>query len=325
MIPAVSKAPLKIQEIDGSPVGFPRVLKVTNGTLTDNGDGSFTLTIGAGGVSDGDKGDITVSGSGATWTIDAGVVTYAKMQDISATSRVLGRKTSGAGDTEECTLSEVLDFIGSAAQGDILYRDSAAWARLGAGTSGHFLKTQGAAANPVWAAAAGDWVPLATATASSSASIDFTGLTSAYIAYMVVLANVAPATDGVELWLRTSTDGGSSYDAGASDYDWINAIVAGGVAAGNDTADNEIRLLDAQGNAANETCGGHILIHNPGAAAYCHATFHLSFTSTAGASRLSMGQGRRLSAGNVDAIRLMYSSGNIAAGEFRLYGMKAAA
>jgi hypothetical protein len=36
-------------------------------------------------------------------------------------------------------------------QGDILYRDGSGLARLGAGTSGQFLKTQGTGANPVWA------------------------------------------------------------------------------------------------------------------------------------------------------------------------------
>ncbi|MGE0151787.1 MAG: hypothetical protein AB7R90_04165 [Reyranellaceae bacterium] len=78
-------------------------------------------------------------------------VTYAKMQNVSATSRVLGRKTSGAGDPEELTLSEVLDLVGSAAQGDILYRGASSWARLAAGTNGQFLQTQGASANPQWA------------------------------------------------------------------------------------------------------------------------------------------------------------------------------
>jgi len=52
-------------------------------------------------LSDGDKGDITVSASGATWTIDNDAVTYAKMQNVSATDRVLGRTTAGAGDVEE--------------------------------------------------------------------------------------------------------------------------------------------------------------------------------------------------------------------------------
>jgi len=35
-------------------------------------------------------------------------------------------------------------------QGDIVYRDASGLARLGAGTSGQFLKTQGTGANPTW-------------------------------------------------------------------------------------------------------------------------------------------------------------------------------
>jgi hypothetical protein len=84
-------------------------------------------------------------------------VTYAKLQNVSATSRVLGRKTSGAGDAEELTLSEVLDFISSAAQGDILYRGASAWARLGAGTAGQVLKTNGTGANPAWVNGLTEW------------------------------------------------------------------------------------------------------------------------------------------------------------------------
>lgn len=65
---------------------------------------------------DGDRGDITVSVAGMVWTIDNDVVTYAKMQNISATSRLLGRTTAGAGDTEEV----VLDADGTlAANSDI--------------------------------------------------------------------------------------------------------------------------------------------------------------------------------------------------------------
>ena len=51
--------------------------------------------------SDGDKGDITISGSGTVWTIDNSVVSYAKIQNVSATDRLLGRDTAGAGVVEE--------------------------------------------------------------------------------------------------------------------------------------------------------------------------------------------------------------------------------
>jgi len=75
------------------------------------GDGSWSTATAS--VADGDKGDITVSSSGSVWTIDNDVVTYAKMQNVSATDRLLGRDTAGAGDVEELTVGGGIEFTGS--------------------------------------------------------------------------------------------------------------------------------------------------------------------------------------------------------------------
>jgi len=62
---------------------------------------SCNYPIAGGGVTDGDKGDITVSSGGNTWTIDNDAVTYAKIQDVSQTNVLLGRDSAGAGIIEE--------------------------------------------------------------------------------------------------------------------------------------------------------------------------------------------------------------------------------
>jgi hypothetical protein len=69
------------------------------------------IATGGVGVTDGDKGDITVSGTGATWTIDDNTVTFAKLQNIN-TSRILGRSSASTGDVEEISIGSGLSLSG---------------------------------------------------------------------------------------------------------------------------------------------------------------------------------------------------------------------
>jgi hypothetical protein len=57
-------------------------------------------------------------------------------------------------------------------QGDILIRDAAGYARLGYGTSGYLLKTQGIGANPYWAALAAADIPVLDASKITSGTFD---------------------------------------------------------------------------------------------------------------------------------------------------------
>jgi hypothetical protein len=64
------------------------------------GDNTWaTPSGGGGGVSDGDKGDITVSGSGSTWTIDNSVVTVAKISASGTPSATTFLRGDGAWET----------------------------------------------------------------------------------------------------------------------------------------------------------------------------------------------------------------------------------
>jgi hypothetical protein len=77
-------------------------------TPTDvGGGGNFGI------LTDGDKGDITVTSSGSIWTIDNDVVTYDKIQNVTTSSVLLGRATTGAGNIEEIILGSGLTLAGT--------------------------------------------------------------------------------------------------------------------------------------------------------------------------------------------------------------------
>lgn len=83
-----------------------RILKVGDGATAWASLGGLAVS-----VTDGDKGDITVSGSGATWTIDNGVVSLSKLADM-ATASLFYRKTAGSGAPEVQTLATLKADLG---------------------------------------------------------------------------------------------------------------------------------------------------------------------------------------------------------------------
>jgi hypothetical protein len=118
-------------------------------TGTNSGDQTITLT-----------GHVTGSGTGSfATTIASNVVTSAMIVDATvanadlanmANKTVKGRNSAGTGVPEDVTFTQFMDWVGSAAQGDILYRGSSSWSRLAASTSGYVLNTNGTGANPSW-------------------------------------------------------------------------------------------------------------------------------------------------------------------------------
>lgn len=105
-----------------------------------------------------------LDGSVANTVVNSKAVIYGSSGQVKGSSFIVadGGNIGSASDTDAMSISsggEVSFSVGfdvpSGAQGDILYHDGNKFVRLGAGTDGHFLKTQGTGANPTWAAASG--------------------------------------------------------------------------------------------------------------------------------------------------------------------------
>jgi hypothetical protein len=246
---------------------------------------------------------VTSGGTGVTSLTDGGIL--------------LGSGTSGVTATARPSNGELL--IGSTGTDPVV-------ASLTAGTG--ISITPGAGSISIASTASSTLEYLNKQSAASSASIQWTNtyLTNTYSHYYIVIRNCAPATDGAVLWMRVSDDNGSTWKSGASDYTWAGtrASTSTTIQEG-DAADNEIQLMGtlAQGNLAVEEADLEIDLFNPlSATVYTSVIVKASgYTISTGLCHTTM-SGAYITAAATNAIQFLYSSGNIATGEFIIYGVK---
>lgn len=115
-------------------ITLPQITTSLNGTLRANGTGITT-----------------VSGSASDCVLVNGTSSACSGLSSIANNRVLGNVSGSTAVPIAITVDNIFGMIGSLSQGALIYRGASAMQVLGAGTSGQFLKTQGAGANPIWA------------------------------------------------------------------------------------------------------------------------------------------------------------------------------
>ena len=209
--------------------------------------------------------------------------------------------------------------------GGITYGDGTTYANTAAGTSGQLLQSNGASA-PTWATpSAGAMIFISSVTASSSATVSFTNISSTYDTYMITFNRVVPATNNVQMRIRTSTDNGSTYDSGASDYKYaIISLAADSTNYNTASTASSFVLINNPTITSTATSGGlngTLNLFNPSSVSQKQYFWNTTHVDAGPALNMTYGSGNTAIIADVDAIQFYMSSGNIASGTFRLYGI----
>lgn len=170
-------------------------------------------------------------------------------------------------------------------------------------------------------------VLLAEKAASNVGQVSFTEFDHArFRDYEFILEAVKPVTDGVQLQMRVSGDGGASYDAGATDYSYSYYSHRPGAVATSTAVDGgpTINLShNTVGNAAAEQgVSGSIKLLRASTGARVVVQGELSFWDVDGGLGIFRVSGARKATQITGGVRFLYSSGNIASMNIRMYGLK---
>lgn len=156
-----------------------------------------------------------------------------------------------------------------------------------------------------------------TVNASGASTVDFTGLSSTYAEYQIVVADLIPSLAG-SILLRTSTDNGATFAAGGTDYA-TSRLYAFGTTVGTSNLGNTSSISPLIGPNDANTNYVFWRVFNMGVAKPCVADITLSIGASVQQDR-SIGVRKAAVANN--ALRIQMASGTMT-GTFRLYGIKA--
>ncbi len=211
-------------------------------------------------------------------------------------------------------------------RGDLIYRNASnVTTRLGRGSAGQVLSSDGA--DIAWAApaASGALILLEQHTASGSAQLDFTSfISSTYDTYRIIGEGIQPATNAVDLRLEAGSGGGPTWDTGNS-YEWCgNGWGTDGVAHANVAATGIAKIFNSMSNAAAYGNGGFdLLLRDPQSTSIrkqIHGT--QQFVTSAPRNVIAPYLWTWTTSGTaMSGLRFIMSSGNIATGTIRIYGI----
>ena len=183
------------------------------------------------------------------------------------------------------------------------------------------------------AVSTGSLVLLATETASTSATLDFTsGIDSTYDEYVFKFIDIHPATDGAEFQMQSSIDAGSNYNVACTtalfmaNHHEDDSDASLGYSTTHDAAQSTsfITLIPNMNNANDASCSGSLKYFNPSNATFVKhflGDFQGMQFSDSGKSKRSMTGGYFNTTSAVDAIQFKFSSGNMDAGTIKMYGV----
>lgn len=181
----------------------------------------------------------------------------------------------------------------------------------------------GMPANPGGGTASGGaFVLLEQHTASGSATLDFTAcISSTYDEYIFEMLNVLPATNGVYMYMRVGTGAGPTWDSG-NVYAYTNLqFDTGSSGLRSSAGTSAYELANAVDNTATGGLSGFLRLFGPANGAK-HPDWTLQETRLTGGVPLSgSGGGRYLSTTAITGVQFFFSSGNVASGIIRCYGI----